>query len=62
MDVENAPRVVPKVAETDVEEFIQQELTSFAPMQPRPLSMQEVLEPWRADQAPTYHSREGVQD
>eukprot|EP00438_Fugacium_kawagutii_P009981 Skav234400 [mRNA] locus=scaffold873:202647:206363:- [translate_table: standard] len=45
-------RMVPIVAENDVEEFIQQELDSFAPMAPRrranleqkPLSMQEVLE------------------
>ena len=36
--------MVPQVAESDVEEFIQQELDSFAPMQPRPLSMQEVLD------------------
>ena len=37
-------RIVPQVAESDVEEFIQQEVDSFAPMQPRPLSMQEVLD------------------
>lgn len=30
--------------EEDVEEFIMQEISAFAPMQPRPLSMQEVLE------------------
>lgn len=41
---ERGSMIVPQVAESDVEEFIQQELDSFAPMTPRPLTMQEVLD------------------
>jgi len=41
---ERGSMIVPQMAEGDVEKFVETELDSFVPMQPRPLSMQEVLD------------------
>ena len=43
----NVPeRMVPQVAESDVEEFIQQELDSFAPMTPRQKNSKKLSHVW----------------